>query len=131
MLGNIIGAFPLGSKNLSILVKIEPVTYERQSQTEINFQVPLIDSDDTDIILERGICYKLATDPGLPTVDDDKVSETGPFDQEGFETLVDLATNTEYKFRPYVIGKYGIIYGDEIIITTSELYNRYRIILTS
>jgi len=131
MLGNILGAFSLGSKNLSTLVKIEPVTYERQSQTEIKFQVPLIDSDDTDIIIERGVCYKLSTLPGLPTTDDSKVYEIGPFDQEGFEMLVDLATNTEYKFRPYVIGKYGIIYGDEIIITTSELNNRYRIILTS
>lgn len=131
MLGSILGAFPIGSKQLSILVKIEPVTYERQSQTEIKFQVPLIDPDDTDIILERGICYKLSSSPGLPTVDDNKIFETGPFDQEGFEMLLDLATNTEYKFRPYVIGKYGIIYGDEIIITTSELNNHFRIILTS
>lgn len=131
MLGNTIGSFPLGSKDSSVLVKIDPVTYERESQTEINFQIPLSDPDDTDIIIERGICYKLATDPGLPTVDDLKMFETGPFDQEGFTMTLDLATNTEYKFRPYVIGKYGIIYGDEIIILTSEINNRYRIILTS
>lgn len=131
MLGNIIGTNQLGSLQNFTYIRLPAMTYTRENDTDIEFNAPLTDSDNNDIIIERGVCYVLSTSNRLPTIDDDKISVVGEFEPSGYFINGSFPTNTTYNFRSYIVSKHGIHYGDMITITTSPISNRYRIILIS
>lgn len=95
---------------------------EADNVTETSFDIEgYLESTGGSVVLQHGHCWSVNENP---TIDDKRTtlgqrSETGVF----VSSISGLTTNTTYYVRAYAENEQGIIYSDQVVITTQDAYS--------
>ncbi|WP_294963435.1 hypothetical protein [uncultured Flavobacterium sp.] len=98
----------------SVTVETLRVSNITQNSALISAKIELTGKNE---LLSKGIC--ISTDE-KPTIDDLKIQEEGNTVSEYSFSFQNLKEDTKYYVRSYVLTNSGMIYGNEIVFTTSK-----------